>query len=639
MRSLHFSDNSAFNTSGSIFYLHDKKRDRVTAYEIDEAAQIQMLLPRTLGVVSVSINIYDESGTSVIQRVGSSWIGLADGCDVYNATLDLSELGVGLYFFRVQAVTQFGLLYGYCDENSIRFSREIYGDAFQLSVSDFKYSVPTNKLGGIIYHIFVDRFNRSGKVKAKTGTVLCDDWRTIPEYPAYPGAPLKNNCFYGGTLWGVIDKLEYISSLGVDTIYLSPIFDAASNHKYDTADYMSVDSMFGGDEAFSALIKKAKEFGIGIILDGVFNHTGSDSIYFNKYGSYDSVGAYQSEKSEYYSWYDFQDYPDKYTSWWGIDILPRIHPDKPDCRKYFVGKNGVIAKYASMGIDGFRLDVADELSDDFISEIKAVLNKYNTESVLYGEVWEDASNKIAYDKRKQYYLGAELDGVMNYPVRKGILDFLTGSDPQALRYALGAVTNNAPKRIRDMQMNLLGTHDTLRILTALGGEKPQGRSNEYLSRARMNDLERGIAKRRLRMAYAILATIPGIPAIFYGDEAGLEGYQDPFNRMPYPWGKEDLNLIKYYKKIGEIRRSNDVYKDGDFELMFLDSRLLVFKRIKGDDAFITVVNNSGMSLNVDFDSDASPMISSAARSGNAKFEIPAYTAEIFKTHIDNEMEF
>ena len=639
MRSLHFSDNSAFNTCGSVFYFHNEKKNHVTAYEIDEAAQIQMLLPRTLGVVSVSINLYDESGANVIRHIEAQWNGLDEGCDVYNASCNLEELGVGLYFFRLQILTQFGLMYGYCDEGLLKFSCEIFGDPFQLSVSDFKYSAPTKKLGGIIYHIFVDRFNRSEGIKPKQGTILCDDWRVIPEYPAYPGAPLKNNCFYGGTLWGVIDKLEYISSLGVDTIYLSPIFDAASNHKYDTADYMSVDAMFGGDEAFAALIQKAREYGIGIILDGVFNHTGSDSIYFNKYGNYKSLGAYQSKRSKYYSWYDFREHPDKYTSWWGIDILPRIHPDKPECREYFVGKKGVIAKYASMGIDGFRLDVADELSDDFISEIKGVLNRYNSESVLYGEVWEDASNKIAYDKRKQYYLGAELDGVMNYPVRKGILDFLTGSDPGALRYALGAVTNNAPKRIRDMQMNLLGTHDTLRILTALGGEKPQGRSNEYLSRARMNDLERGIAKRRLRMAYAILATIPGIPAIFYGDEAGLEGYQDPFNRMPYPWGKEDLNLIKYYEKLGEVRRTNDVYKDGEFELVLLDAMTLVFKRIKEEAAFVTVVNNSGMSLYVEFAAQADAMIASSLKLDDNKFEIPAYTAEIFKTCVDNEMKF
>ena len=639
MRSLHFSDNSAFNTSGSVFYFHNEKKTHVTAYEIDEAAKIQMLLPRTLGVVSVSINLYDESGKNVLKHIESQWSSLSAGCDVYDASLDLKDLGVGLYFFRLQALTQFGLLYGYCDGGALRFSRDIVGDSFQLSVSDFKYSIPAKKLGGIIYHIFVDRFNRSGEAKPKPGAILCDDWRVMPEYPAYPGAPLKNNRFYGGTLWGIIDKLEYIRSLGVDTIYLSPIFDAASNHKYDTADYMSVDSMFGGDKAFEALVKKAHEYGIGIILDGVFNHTGSDSIYFNKYGHYKTLGAYQSEKSKYYSWYDFKNYPDEYTAWWGIDILPRIHPDKPDCRKYFVGKDGVIAKYASMGIDGFRLDVADELSDDFIAEIKGVLNEYNSESVLYGEVWEDASNKIAYDKRKQYYLGAELDGVMNYPVRKGILDFLTASDPSALQYALGAVTNNAPKRIRDMQMNLLGTHDTLRILTALGGEKPQGRSNEYLSRARMNDLERGIAKRRLRMAYAILATIPGIPAIFYGDEAGLEGYQDPFNRMPYPWGKEDLNLIKYYKKIGEIRRANDVYRDGEFELLALDARALVYKRTKGEDAFITVVNNSGMTLDVVFTTEAQAMISSCSKTGESRFEIPAFTAEIFKTCTNNEIEF
>lgn len=637
MRSLHFSDNGAFNTCGSVFYVQRAKRTEETAYEINEAASIQVLLPRSLGVVSVNTNVYDESCSRVLLHANGEWISLEDGSDVYNIRIDTADLGVGLYFLKFEFMTSYGVLYGYSDGTSLRFSNTDSGSAFQLSVSDFKYSAPKSKRGGIIYHIFVDRFNRGGNVKQKPGTQLCDDWRTIPEYPAYPGAPLKNNTFYGGTLWGIIDKLDYISSLGVDTIYLSPIFDAASNHKYDTADYMSVDSMFGTEEAFCALIKKAREYGIGIILDGVFNHTGSDSVYFNRYGTYDSVGAYQSRESEYYSWYDFQDYPNKYTSWWGIDILPRIHPDKPECRRFFVGEDGVIAKYARMGIDGFRLDVADELSDDFIAEIKAVLNRYNKESVLYGEVWEDASNKIAYDTRKRYYLGAELDGVMNYPIRKGILDFLTGADPAALRYALGTVTNNAPKRIRDMQMNLLGTHDTMRILTALGGEKSQGRSNEYLSKKRMNDLERGIAKRRLRMAYTILATIPGIPAIFYGDEAGLEGYHDPFNRMPYPWGKEDQNLIQFYRKIGKIRRDNCVYCDGDFKLLVLDERLLVFSRRKNDDVFITAVNNSGMSINIEFAKDAQAMITTSINDGKNKFEIPAYTAEIFKTEYENEI--
>ena len=640
MKSLIFSNYRAKSVVGKVTFAHGDKVSSSSAFEISEAAKIRILLPRILGVVSASVRIFSEDLKKEIAYVGCSWSDVKNECDVYEALIDTHSVGIGLYFFMLELDSQCGRLYGYKAGENLVFSDKYATDSlYQLSVSDFKYGKSEGKLGGIIYHVFVDRFNKGGECGAKPGTVVDDDWRVIPEYPAYPGAPLKNNHFYGGTLWGVADKLDYFKSLGVNTLYLSPIFDAASNHKYDTGDYMTVDSMFGGDKAFENLILKAKEKGIGIILDGVFNHTGSDSMYFNREGNYDSLGAYQSQKSDYYDWYDFQSYPDKYTCWWGIDILPRIHPDKPACRKYFVGKGGVIEKYARMGIDGFRLDVADELSDDFISQIKKKLNHYNKESVLYGEVWEDASNKIAYDVRKKYYLGSELDGVMNYPVRKGIIDFLTVQDPSALIYALTDVINNAPARISNMQMNLLGTHDTERILTVLGGERSEGRSNEYLSKKKMNDLERGTAKRRLRMAYTILATVPGIPAIFYGDEAGLEGYHDPFNRMPYPWGREDYNLIGYYKRIGQIRRKNDVYKEGEFKLLYVDANTLAFERFDDEHAFITFVNNSSQNKKVEFSSMTCALCQSVDTSEAMSFDLPAYTAQIFKTKRDSCIYF
>ena len=639
MRSLSFSNNRAKSLTGNVTFAHGDKYGSSSAYEISEAAKIRIQLPRLLGVVSASVVVFDESLGHKISSTPATWCGLKNGCDIYGAELDLTELGVGLYFFSIEIDSQCGRLYGRkAGKDLVFFSEDNMDSLYQLSVSDFKYAKSDNKLGGVIYHVFVDRFNKGGDVKPKPGTVTDDDWHIIPEYPLYNGAPLKNNHFYGGTLWGVADKLDYIKSLGVNTVYLSPIFDAASNHKYDTADYMTVDSMFGGEEALTYLLAKAKEKGIGIILDGVFNHTGSDSIYFNREGNYDSVGAYQSKKSKYYSWYDFQDYPDKYTCWWGIDILPRIHPNVPACRKYFVGKGGVIDKYAAMGVDGFRLDVADELSDDFISEIKKRLNLHNKKSVLYGEVWEDGSNKIAYDVRKKYFLGRELDGVMNYPIRTGIIDFLTSGQYYSLMYALTDIIDNAPARVRNMQMNLLGTHDTERILTVLGGEHSDGRSNEYLSKKKMNDLERGIAKRRLRMAYTILATVPGIPAIFYGDEAGLEGYHDPFNRMPYPWGREDHNLIGHFRQLGKIRSENDVYKEGAFELIHLNSDALVFKRCSDEHSYITFVNNTKQSVKVEFSDKAIALIGNE-KGEKKSFEMPAYTAQIFKAERDSYIYF
>ncbi len=632
MRSLCLSDTRARSLVGKVSFAHGESYGSSSAFEINEAAKIRILLPRLLGVVSASVRVFSESLDKEISFLRAFWADCKDEYDVYEAELDLGGIGVGLYFFEIEMDSQCGRLYGYKKGGDLIFTSEHHKhELYQLSVSDFKYAKSDGKLGGIIYHIFVDRFNKGGEVSAKPDCITDDDWRVIPEYPMYPGAPLKNNHFYGGTLWGIADKLDYLSSLGVNTIYLSPIFDAASNHKYDTGDYMTVDSMFGGEDALLHLLSEADKKGIGIILDGVFNHTGSDSLYFNREGRYDTLGAYQSSKSKYYSWYDFQEYPDKYTCWWGIDILPRIHPDRPSCRNYFVGKNGVIDKYAALGIDGFRLDVADELSDEFISQIKKRLNTHNKQSVLYGEVWEDGSNKIAYDRRKKYFLGQELDGVMNYPVRTGIIDFLTSGKTDSLVYALTDIIDNAPERIRNMQMNLLGTHDTERILTVLGGEHAEGRSNEYLSKKKMNDLERGTAKRRLRMAYTILATVPGIPAIFYGDEAGLEGYHDPFNRMPYPWGHEDHNLINYFIKIGQIRRNNGIYKDGSFKLLYVDSETLVFERYDADHSFVTFVNNTKFPRKIEFSSEAQILISGNTEiTKSSMTELPAYTSQIFK---------
>ncbi|HBJ19461.1 MAG TPA: hypothetical protein DDY70_06995, partial [Clostridiales bacterium] len=329
-------------------------------------------------------------------------------------------------------------------------------------------------------------------------------------------------------------------------------------------------------------------------LDGVFNHTGADSVYFNKKGRYPTLGAWQSKDSPYYDWYDFQHFPDRYTAWWGIPILPRIHPDRPSCRRFFTGDGGVIPHYAALGVAGFRLDVADELSDDFIADIKKTLTKQNPAATLYGEVWEDASNKIAYDARKRYYLGEELDGVMNYPLRTGLISYIKEGKTDALSYALLTVTANAPKRIADAQMNLLGTHDTERVLTVLGGVEGDGLPNEELATLRMSTEQRDIARERLKMAYTALATLPGIPTVYYGDEAGLEGYHDPFNRMPFPWGREDGELLAHYRTLGAIRHKYAVYREGELVLLHLDEKLLVFARIGQGGVFLTAVNRSDM---------------------------------------------
>ena len=627
----YFSDAQAMR--GKIYYIKNKINTSRCAFEIKEDVTLVIRVPRALGVISSNLEIFDEAKAHVLIFKPLLWQGLNNEYDEYVIDLNPGELGVGLYFYRIKLLRFGQTVYAYKDENSVCFNeRDLLDDCFQLTVYKRERQIPANSYGGVIYHIFVDRFNRGGRAQNLKGEIFPKNWDMIPEYPEYPGAPLKNNTFYGGTLDGVRAKLPYLNSLGVTKIYLSPIFESVSNHKYDTADYMSTDSAFGGDEALVDLIYEAKKYNIGIILDGVFNHTGADSVYFNKFSRYNETGAYQSKSSPFYDWYEFKNYPDDYVSWWGIEILPRINPSVPSCQDFIAGEGGVVDKYASLGIFGLRLDVADELSDEFIAKIKDRLLSHNKNAVLYGEVWEDASNKIAYGKRKKYYLGRELDGVMNYPVRAGIIDYIRNSDIKELSFALSDIINNAPKEIADMQMNLLGTHDTERIITALCGESPEGKTNARLREMHISPGSLAYAEKCVINAFTILFTLPGIPSVYYGDEAGLEGYSDPFNRMPYPWGKENGRILSSVKKLGNLRKLR-AYKSGEFELCYIDSSLLIFKR-EDRSSYITLYNNSDNPLEIEFNTQVKILFGEVSLN-NSMVVVPAKTACIIKSTKNN----
>ncbi len=618
---------------GIVRYLHGDRELTSCALDKSTSNRIVLYLPRALGTRTVEIEIYSESCKRMVTRITFTWEGTERGTDRYLSSV--LALDTGLYFYRMCLDTPVGRLFGYLCDGHIAFAPDAQ-PTFQLSLSDFTHPAPSCFYGGIIYHIFVDRFRRGDTVSIRQGGILGDFSHGIPEYPAYPGAPLKNNTFYGGSLYGIIDALPHLCALGVSILYLSPVFESPSNHKYDTADYHTVDAAFGGEDALRLLIEEAKKLGIGIVLDGVFNHTGSDSIYFNKYGNYPTLGAYQSTESPYFSWFDFQSYPDRYTCWWNIDILPRLRTDLKSVQSFFVGRDGPIRKYAKMGISGMRLDVADELPDTFIAKIKSALYEENPETLLYGEVWEDASNKIAYDTRKQYYLGQELDGVMNYPVRDGLIDYLVNSSTDKLRYALTELTDHTPERILHAQMNLLGTHDTARILTVLAGEDSQGLTNDALATKRLSVENYDLARRRLLVAYTILATLPGIPSIYYGDDAGLEGYGDPFNRMPYPWDNIDDIIHNHYKKIGQIRRNHDVYREGEFRLYTLEKDVLIFARENSRHAYITVVNLGERPLRITSSVKFELLTRSTRRT---EFVVSPTSADIFRLPLGGDFAY
>jgi len=564
-------------------------------------------------VVCFTVEAPREFGASaVVLRICKDGCGDSDypfsfkdstlGIDTYCLELDTAELCKnetdGLFYYEILFLrgydTLFTSTYNYVDYSLSERSE----GRFILLIYKQEYDTPAWFRGRVMYQIFVDRFCRGdGKVEIREDVVINEDWENgIPQYPERRGDALKNNMFFGGNLWGVAEKLPYLKGLGVGVIYLCPIFKAYSNHKYDTGNYLEIDGMFGGDEAFANLIKEADKLDIKIILDGVFNHTGDDSLYFDKYGNYGGHGAYSDENSPFRDWFKFRRYPDEYEDWWGIKILPKLNHSNESCRKFFTDKGGVTEKYVKMGIGGWRLDVVDELPDSFLDEMRETVKAASdSEAIIIGEVWENAAEKISYNKRRRYLRGAQLDSVMNYPLRNGILSMLLDKDTELLADTLKAIYASYPKCVCDSLMNLLGTHDTLRILTVLGegGEKiDEELSNAELSVRHLNPYQLEKAVRLLKIASAVQYTVYGVPSVFYGDEAGLEGYHDPFCRKPFPWGKENAEILDFYKKLGAIRAENSVFADGEFKLEYAEGGFISYSREKNGEKISIAVNVS-----------------------------------------------
>lgn len=482
--------------------------------------------------------------------------------------------------------------------------------SYQLSVYKGDYFTPDWLKGGIIYQIFPDRFCRGQKEKTvENGKVFRNDWFGTPVFMPNEHGKVVNNDFFGGDFQGVTEKLGYLKSLNVTAIYLNPVFKAYSNHRYDTGDYMSFDSLLGTEEDFKKLVSTADDLGIKIILDGVFNHTGDDSVYFNKYGNYSSVGAYQSKDSPYYNWFDFKNYPDNYSSWWGITTLPSVNKNNPDYIDFITGAGGVIEKYTATGIGGWRLDVVDELPDGFVKKIRDSVKRINKNAVIIGEVWEDASNKISYGVRREYFLGDELDSVMNYPLKNAILNYIMHGDCSVLRDTVKEQIDHYPKSVLDSLMNILSTHDTCRLLSAVGGVNIGGKSKKELSETYIAEYEYKNAVNRLKIASLLQYTLPGVPSIYYGDEAGMQGYCDPLNRRCFPWGKEDKEITEWFKKIGNVRTDYSAFVSGDFYEIYADGGVYAFKRCASGSEVFVAVNLSEDAVNIDFDGELLSLIS------------------------------
>lgn len=508
-----------------------------------------------------------------------------NGFSVYTA--DYVFDAAGIYYYRFEMRNRDGVWYYGRGENGESVCGENLPE-WQLTVYKSTYKTPDFAKGNIIYHVFVDRFNRADGVKTKRKYRLHESFSESPEVVSADGKYYADD-FFGGNFNGIREKLDYLEELGVGIIYLSPIFKAYSNHRYDTGDYLKVDELLGTEDDFKRLLDAAHEKGMKIILDGVFNHSGADSLYFNKFGTYDSLGAYQSKSSPYYDWYYFKKFPDEYACWWGCDNVPDLNKSNKDYRALVFGKNGVVEKWQKLGADGWRLDVVDELPIDFVNLLIKKIKSVNNDALVIGEVWEDASTKVSYGELRPYLLGDQLDGTMNYPFMNAIIAYVRDGDEKFFKDTVQSVLENYPKETVYCLMNSLGTHDTVRIINALSDVRAHGWSKTHKLGYKLPDSEYEKAKKKLYLASVLQFTLPGIPSIFYGDEAGLQGFDDPINRRPYPWGSEDKEILMHYRKLGRIRRENRAVFSGGFNMRD-ENGLVAYERAGGDDEILIAVN-------------------------------------------------
>lgn len=539
-------------------------RNPLGAVPQGKPVHFKITVPRQYACSAAFLIVEKERGPACVLDL--FWCGM-NGKDKEWWECDFLPDAPGLYFYHFELKTNHGrfLLHKGPGGHAVHHGTTNW----QLTVYSADFQTPDWLAGGILYQIFPDRFYNSGTPKSGVpqNRRIHQSWEESPNWQPNENGTILNDDFFGGDLTGIAEKLPYLKELGVTCIYCNPVFRAFSNHRYDTGDYSQIDPLLGNREDFISLCKAAKALGIHLILDGVFSHTGSDSVYFNKYGNYDSPGAYNTQDSPYYSWYHFDQWPENYDCWWGFKTLPNVKETTPAYNAYINGEGGIVRRWISDGAAGWRLDVADELPDAFLDNLYAAAKAEDPQALVLGEVWEDATTKTAYGQRRRYLLGGQMDTVMNYPFREAILSFLNGGDSSYFFEVVEEILENYPPACVRLLMNHIGTHDTERALTLLAGEPAGDRGRQWQSAQKLSQKQYETGIKKLKLAALIQYTLPGVPCVYYGDEAGLQGYRDPFNRGTYPWGTADPSLLDWYRTLGQLRHSQPVLSEGWFERM------------------------------------------------------------------------
>lgn len=556
-----------------------------------QTCTLRILIPKQVEAHSVQL-VVEREDESHAAEFSFLWAGSEDEYDVFRCEFRIHGRGLYFYWFRISARHGAFRLF-----RQGRHTNMEEGERWQLSVIPKSFTVPAAFQSRVMYQIFPDRFAREGAVDLTDKLrpfCLRDDWGGTPEFRPDPrtGEVLCND-FFGGNFRGIESRLPYLHDLGVGIVYLNPICMAFSNHRYDTADYKRPDPMLGTDEDFRALCQSAHRLGMKVILDGVFSHTGANSVYFDRYDVFGNGACSAGPASPYYEWYSFRRFPNQYECWWGFPTLPNVDELKQSYQDFiFGGDDSVLAHWLALGADGFRLDVADELPDEFILRLKQRLRQCKPDALLLGEVWEDASNKIAYGQRRRYFVDGELDSVMNYPWREAIIAFLRRQDDgTALGECVMRIAEHYPPQVLPALMNSLSTHDTARILTVLAGEFDGDR--EAQARVRLTEAQREQGFALLRQAAFLQFTLPGCPCIYYGDEAGMEGCKDPFNRGCYPWGHEDLRFVDFYRSLAQLKNQTPALQSGSVQVTEAGGGSIVYLRQSPEQTVVCCVNRDG----------------------------------------------
>ncbi|MBQ7974257.1 MAG: glycoside hydrolase family 13 protein [Clostridia bacterium] len=566
---------------------------------VKTGTEITLRLSVTDGGIPHSVKCVTQSASGTVYR-DMVYVFTLSGASIYSCTFSAPDTpGLVRYWFEIS--NDSGAAFYGNNREYLGGMGEMYEkkpeSLYQITVYSKDYKTPEWFKKSVAYQIFPDRFyngNADGGFSGSRSDIIKRQWGEEPFCsPEEFGGEYLSNDFFGGNLKGIEEKLPYLKELGVSVIYLNPIFKAYSNHRYDTGDYELIDQTLGTEEDFVSLCSAAGDCGIKIILDGVFNHTGSNSKYFNKNGEYDSIGAYQSEASPYYSWYRFGETKEDYECWWGMKTLPHTEESSKSFQEYITtGDNSIIKKWLRLGASGWRLDVVDELPGFFVKLLREGVKSVSPEAVLIGEVWEDASNKVSYGEEREYFLGSELDSVMNYPLRNAIIGAVLGTiDAKGLSNRIMSLKENYPPQAFYSCLNMLSSHDIERLIMAVSDvSKPEGRREQAVYRLSPDARER--AEKRAILATALQMTLPGVPCVYYGDEAGMEGFADPSCRRCFDWNNTDNEYSREFKKWINLRNSSAVFSEGEFESLYTIGNVLAFGRFTDKEKYIVVANFS-----------------------------------------------